>query len=165
MRRSYLLWASALVLAAAAPVRAGKPGEKCTYSTQECLDLMAAKMKTGGFVGLELDVDEKTGSPVVRSIFPGTPAEQAGLQPGDVLHTLNGVVINEKNEEALMKARGEWKPGQQVTYTIKRNGLEQNVTLTLAPMPADVMAKMIGKHLLDHATAEIAKNDAQAAKD
>jgi len=143
-----------LVLALAAPALAGSDGEKCTYSTQQCLDMMASKMKTGGFVGIELDMDPKTGLAVVQAIFPGTPAEAAGLQKGDVLYKLNGVVINDKNEDELMKARGEWKPGQQVTYIIQRDGSERTVNLTLAAMPADVMAKSIGKHMMQHASAE-----------
>ena len=142
-----------LVLALAVPVFAGSDGQKCSYSTQECLDMMANKMKAGGFVGLELDMD-KTGATVVQSVFPGTPAEAAGLQKGDILYKLNGVVINEKNEEQLVQARGEWKPGQQVTSIIQRDGVERTVNLTLASMPADIMAQAVGKHMMQHASAE-----------
>jgi len=147
---------SLLVLAATLPASAGKTGstEKCSYSTQQCLDMMATKLKTSGFVGLDLDVDAKSGSPVVKAVIPNTPAEKAGLQAGDVLYKLNGVVINDKNEESLMKARGEWKPGQQVTYIVQRAGHEQEVQVTLGNMPADVMARWIGEHMLQHASAE-----------
>lgn len=143
-----------LVLALAVPALAGSDGQKCTYSTQECLDMMASKMKAGGFVGLELDMDAKTGATVVQSVFPGTPAEAAGLEKGDILYKLNGVVINEKNEDQLVKARGEWKPGQQVTYIIQRNGVERTINLTLASMPADIMAQAVGKHMMQHASTE-----------
>jgi C-terminal processing protease CtpA/Prc len=145
----------ALALLAAAPSIAGETGKKCPESTQVCLDHMATKMKTSGWVGIELDVDEKTGMMTVNKVIPGSPAEASGIQPKDVLYALNGVVIDKNNEEALYKARKEWKPGQAVTYTIKRDGMDRQVTLTLAPMPADVLARYIGLHMLEHANVEV----------
>jgi len=148
----------ALVFASASIVAAGE-SEKCTYSTQECLNMMAEKMRTAGWVGVELDKDETTGVMTVKRTFEGSPAEAAGIQPGDVLYALNGVVISDANKEALRKARKEWTPGQLVTYTIKRNGSDRDVSLTLAPVPADVMARWIGEHMLQHASIDMAKSD------
>ena len=158
MRRQVSAWAVLLVLIAAVPAMAGY-GEKCTAGTQDCLDKMATKLKSSGFVGVELDRDEKTSILTVKSVIPATPAAAAGIQAGDILYALNGVVISEGNEEALKKARAEWKPGQQVNYTIRRDGADREVSLTLAPMPADVMAKWIGQHMMDHASVEVTKSD------
>lgn len=158
MRRWMGLWILALVLASVSLVAAGE-SEKCTYSTQECLNMMAEKMRTAGWVGVELDKDETTGIMTVKRTFEGSPAEAAGIQPGDVLYALNGVVISDANKDALVKARKEWKPGQSVTYTIKRNGSDRDVSLTLAPVPADVMARWVGEHMLQHASIDMAKSD------
>jgi C-terminal processing protease CtpA/Prc len=130
---------------------------KCTASTQECLDHMAAKFEKSGFVGVELDSDKATGGHVITRVMSGSPAEAAGLQAGDVLVALNGVRISEDNHKALKKAKKSWKPGQDVTYTIKRGGKDREVNLTLAPIPADVLAQWIGSHMLDHAQVEIAR--------
>ena len=145
-----------IVLLATIPVLFAGHDGKCTYSTQECLDHMASKMKTGGWVGVELERNEQTGELTVLKVVPGSPAESAGIEAGDQLYALNGVTINDKNDEALMKARKDWKPGQTVNYTIKRNGQEKQISVTLAPMPADVLAKFIGTHMLEHASAEVA---------
>ena len=148
----------ALVVAAVAlPVTAGDYGKKCTLSTQECLDMMAAKMKSSGWIGVELDHDE-TGAMSITKVIPGSPAEAAGLRVGDELYSLNGVNLAGAAEPALKQARGEWKPGQQVNYVVKRGGAEQKVNLTLAAWPADVLAKMVGEHMLEHATMDVAKN-------
>ncbi|OLE67410.1 MAG: hypothetical protein AUG09_02610 [Acidobacteria bacterium 13_1_20CM_2_68_7] len=121
----------AIVMLAILPALAG---DKCKYSTQECLDHMANKMKNSGFVGVEMDTDNAEGYAVTK-LYPGSPAET-------------------DNDDALMKARKEWKPGQNVTYTIKRNGSERQVSLTLAPWPADALARAIGTHMLEHANAD-----------
>jgi C-terminal processing protease CtpA/Prc len=154
-----LKWAKvvAIVLMATVPALfAGGYGHKCTETTQNCLDHMAAKMKTGGWVGIELEHNEKDGSLTVTKVVPGSPAEAAGLQPGDELYALNGIVINDKNEEALKKAKKDWQPGQTVNYTIKRNGQERPISVTLGTMPADVLARFIGQHMLEHASNELA---------
>ncbi len=152
-------WLVALLVAllALAPALAGDYGKKCTESTQDCLDHMAMKMKSSGWVGLELERDDENGRLTVMKVVSGSPAEAAGILPGDVLFALNGVEIAKDNEKALMKAGKEWKPGQSVNYTIKRDGADRQVTLTLAPMPADVLAKYIGQHMLEHASTEVAK--------
>ena len=69
---------------------------------------------------------------------------------------LNGVAFKKENDDALMKARKDWKPGQNVSYTVKRNGSERQVSLTLASWPADVIARSIGQHMLEHASSEVA---------
>ena len=156
MRNLNRIGIAALALALALPAWAGHSGEKCKYQTQECLDHMAEKMKSAGWVGVELDYDEASGIPTVTKVVPGSPAEAAGIQPGDIFAALNGVKISKDNEEALKAARKEWKPGQSVTYTISRNGYDKKVDLTLAPMPADVMAAWIGNHMLAHANNQVA---------
>jgi len=47
-------------------------------------------------------------------------------------------------------------PGKSVDYTIKRDGYDRQVTVTLAPMPADLLAQYIWQHMLLHASAGIA---------
>ena len=144
----------AIVMLTILPALAGESG-KCKYSTQDCLDHMANKLKNSGWVGVELETDTPEGYAVTK-VIPGSQAEAAGILPGDILIALNGVSINKDNDDALAKARKEWKPGQNVTYTIKRNGSERQVSLTLASWPADALAKMIGMHMLEHANAEVA---------
>ena len=160
MLRHWWAIALAVVLVATVSALAGESGKKCNMSTQDCLDHMAAKLKTTGFVGVELDTDRPDGLAVTK-VFPGSPAEAAGIQVGDVLESLNGVAINQDNEDALAKARKDWKPGQQVSYTIKRSGAERTIDLTLAPWPADMLAKYIGQHMLEHAHTDGASASAR----
>ena len=138
-----------------APVAAGETPKKCTMPIQECIDRMSSSLKTTGWVGIEFDDSTvSNGGYRIEKVIPGSPAEKAGLQPGDVLYALYGVRLAKENSAALAKARREWKPGQSVTYTIKREGVDREITLTLAPMPSDVMARWIGEHLKQHEAAE-----------
>jgi S1-C subfamily serine protease len=157
MRRLTLV-ALALFVLAAIPALAGGEHKKCPYTTQECLDKMAAKMKDSGWVGIDMNVDETTGNWTITKVFPGSPAEAAGIQVGDVLHSLNGVEFAKENEQALKNASKDWKPGQKVTYGVKRSGADRQVELTLARWPADILAGYIGTHMLEHVNSQIAQD-------
>ena len=156
--RGFQLLAGGLIVVLASLSAYAGEGEKkkCPLPTQECLDKMAQKLENAGWVGIEYEWDDVEKAMQIVKVVPGSPAEGAGLQPGDVLYALNGVSFREQ-EETKKKAVKEWKPGQTVTYSLRRAGEDRDVTLTLAPMPADVLARYIGQHMLEHASIDLAK--------
>ncbi|MFC7549541.1 trypsin-like peptidase domain-containing protein [Plantactinospora sp. GCM10030261] len=70
------------------------------------------------------------GGAVVNSVTPGSPAEKAGLQQGDVVTQFGGKRINESSD--LVAAVQGGKVGDQVELTYSRNGAEKTATVTLA---------------------------------
>jgi len=144
-----------LVLAAAPGTAGDKDKEKsykCPHTTQECLDVMAAKLRNRGWVGISYEMDDATGGLDVNRVIAGSPAQKAGILEGDIILKLNGVRFSEQNSEDAMKKNAElMKPGNTITYTILRSGKETEVKVTLAPMPEEVLAQLIGMHMLEHA--------------
>jgi len=67
---------------------------------------------------------------LIQEIEPGSPAEKAGLNHGDVIITLDGVKI--KNFQDFLFKIAEHAPGDTVTLEILRNGTKQEMKLTLA---------------------------------
>ena len=151
---------TAMLLLAAVPADAGDYG-KCEASTQECLDHMAAKMQGSGWVGVELDEVENSDAKEVTKVVSGSPAEEAGLEAGDLLLAINGVDFSEANKEKLGAMWKSVKPGDEVTWTMSRNDYDRKVTITLGRMPADLLARYIGQHMLEHAAVEMASADVQ----
>lgn len=141
-----LLTIPALVLIFAMPALAGD--HSCDTPVEECLNTMVMKLKSSGFIGVEIEPDKATGTLTVSAVIPGSPAEKAGIQDGDILYALNGIRFSKENDEAISRVK---VPGKEVNCTIKRNGEDKTFKLTLAPMPADLMAKYIGEHMMYHA--------------
>ena len=56
---------------------------------------------------------------IVSSVQPDSPAEKAGLEPGDIITTVNGRTI--KNSDSLRNAVGLLQLGDQVTLGIVRD--------------------------------------------
>jgi rhodanese-related sulfurtransferase len=156
MKRT-LLGALALGLLSA-PAWAGS-GPACKASAQECLDHMTKDLASHGWLGVHLEPKED-GSMAIVDVVPESPASKAGLKPADVLLALGGVRFGAENEEALKKVKGDWAPGQKVTYTVSRGGKEMPVDVTLAEMPDQVRYEIIGQHMMEmHSASALASAD------
>jgi predicted metalloprotease with PDZ domain len=142
---------AAAVLAIAAPAWAGS-GEKCSAANaQDCLSHYSA-MRTKGWVGLDLDKANKEAM-VVTGVTAGSPAAKAGFKTGDILVALNGAKFSDY--EAVKAAKGAWTPGAKVSYTVKRGSSEKQLEVTLAKMPEEVFARMIGAHMIEEHMAAL----------
>lgn len=80
-------------------------------------------------VGAQIMIDADTHKPMVTRVFSGTGAEEAGLQKGDIVMAVDGIVPENNDLDGAAKAmRGE--AGTQVRLTIQRGNqlLEFDVT-------------------------------------
>jgi predicted metalloprotease with PDZ domain len=148
-----------LIAALAVPTlaMAGDKSYKCEMETQACLDMMIAKMKDRGWVGIEMDVDEEKWIYTIKRVVPGSPAEAADFQVGDVLVAQNGIKIVKENEKLLEEGRKGMKPGKAFTYTVSRGGKEIDLNVTLGSWPSDAMATYVGMHMIEHAKLDVAQ--------
>jgi membrane-associated protease RseP (regulator of RpoE activity) len=71
----------------------------------------------------------------VVEVMDGSPAENAGLQPGDVILRVNGKSTDD--EEELSKDLNEQGPGKPVKLDILRDGKKKEITATLAARPVE----------------------------
>ncbi len=72
---------------------------------------------------------------VVRAVSPNSPAEKAGLKRGDVI---TGVGDREvKDFEGLVNVLARHKPGEKLTFKVRREGKEQELGVTLAERPSE----------------------------
>jgi serine protease Do len=74
----------------------------------------------------------QTGVGVIQ-VVSGSPADQAGINPGDVILDLNGKAYNDS--QSLSEAIGKLKVGDKVNLQIWSQGARRLVSATLAPRP------------------------------
>jgi putative serine protease PepD len=70
----------------------------------------------------------------VAEITAGSPAEQAGLQQGDVITTISGKAV--QSSSALSSVVDEHKPGDTVQLKVDRNGNEKTLDVKLGQRPS-----------------------------
>lgn len=103
---------------------------------------------TRGFIGVEaqkitpvtakaLGVPEDSGA-LLAGVQPGTPAEKAGLQPGDVVQALNGMPI--KNPRDLAVNVASIKPGEDAHLRVLHEGQSRDITVKVGQLPDERVA-------------------------
>ncbi|MCE5233420.1 MAG: DegQ family serine endoprotease [Mizugakiibacter sp.] len=76
-----------------------------------------------------------TGGAMVSVINAGSPAEKAGIKPGDVILAFNGQPIDGPAD--LPPLVGASRPGSKATLEIFRDGKQRNVGVTVGELPRD----------------------------
>lgn len=69
----------------------------------------------------------------VGKVEPGSPAEKAGIQPGDRILAIDGTPVREAAE--LLRALGGYQVGERVLLSIERQGTRSMVAIKLGRMP------------------------------
>jgi putative serine protease PepD len=88
------------------------------------------------FLGVSI-ADTENGEPgaLVGSVQPGTPAESAGLQEGDIITKVGDTEVTDA--ASLTAAIRDHKPGDSVTVEYTRDGQSASVDVTLGELPTD----------------------------
>jgi S1-C subfamily serine protease len=123
-------------------------GKGCTATKEECAKHMA-EAKNHGWLGIQYDQTED-GTSVIKEVVKGSPADKAGFKSGDVLYALNGIEMNEANAGRIKAAWKPLTPGSTVAYTVKRDGVSKDLTVTLGKMPEDIYQAMVDDHMKEH---------------
>lgn len=92
----------------------------------------------GNFVsalGLKIDL----GPPRVNDVLPGHPAAVAGMRAGDSIIAVDGQVVHSPAEVAAITNA---HPGERLAFTLRRDGTQQEITLT--PESSDQDGRRIG---------------------
>ena len=94
---------------------------------------------TRGRIGVSIDevtkeVAEATGlgkprGALVRGVERGSPADQAGIEPGDVILSFGGKEVDEVPD--LPRLVGNTKPGSEASMTVWRQGKEKTLDITV----------------------------------
>jgi len=101
--------------------------------------LLAKGAVSRGWLGVAMqELDEKlarqlgledTDGALVAGVMPGSPAERAGIEPGDVIVRWNDEEITSRGDLGL--AVGGTRPGSQADVVLMRDGREIELTVTV----------------------------------
>ena len=103
---------------------------------------------TRGYVGVEaqqispstaqaMGLKENDGA-LLAGVQPDSPAAEAGLQPGDVIQSVNGTRIANPRELALNVANIQ--PGEQAHLSVLHDGQTKNMTIKVGSLPNEQTA-------------------------
>ena len=88
----------------------------------------------GGFGNGRTRITPAVEGALVQRVAPGSPAAQAGIQPGDVIVAADGAPISGEND--LLTALAKAAPGATMRLTLNRNGARLAVRVHLGELPS-----------------------------
>lgn len=101
-----------------------------------------------GRIGVQIgevtkDVAESLGLPraqgaLVARVEPGSPAEKAGVEAGDIITAFNGATIEKSGD--LPRMVGNTKPGTKSNLTVLRKGAKRDLPVVVAEMETEQQA-------------------------
>ncbi len=94
-----------------------------------------------------LGVDKDLSGVLVADVVEGSPAQEAGLQPNDVVTKFNGDEIEDARD--LTRRVGEVAPGDRIRLTVLRDGREETVRVTIAQRKDDTASENTNQPNLD----------------
>ncbi len=92
--------------------------------------LVAGEPVQFGYLGIEGgDAPGDDPGALIASVVPGSPADEAGIEAGDLVVGVNGEAVTSFGDLGVIIRRQE--PGDELELTVRRNGEEQTLTATL----------------------------------
>jgi serine protease Do len=92
---------------------------------------------------------------IIRSVYPGSPAEKGSLKTGDIILAVAGTAVSSPEDFKYRLALS--KIGAPVTFDVFKGGAQQAVEIALAAPPARAKGdahKFVGRNPLDGVTVE-----------
>jgi hypothetical protein len=81
-------------------------------------------------MGIMMAADNETNAVIVESVGEGSPAEKAGLRPGDVIERIDDKPV--RSQQELREVLATKKPGDKAVLRIERENDTQELTVELA---------------------------------
>jgi carboxyl-terminal processing protease len=101
---------------------------------------------TGNYSGVGIEVSIEDGAVTVIAPIEDTPAARAGILPGDIISSIDGVAVEQSDlNDAVARMRGV--PGTKVKVGITRQGADQPLTFELTR--ASVQVHSVKQEMLE----------------
>ena len=99
------------------------------YYTKEEIEETRNRQK-GIYKGIGAAVSEKEGGPLVEYVYPGSPAEKAGLLAGDVVLKVDGISVEGLSLNYIVENLIQGLAGSSLEMVVNRNGEEVTLRIT-----------------------------------
>lgn len=99
-------------------------------------------------IGALVSQNVQTGVSTIVRVFEGSPAEEAGILPGDALYKVDGTEVVGMDLSLLVNNYVKGEEGSQLTITVYRENTDEYKDITLTRRPIDVQT-VSGKMLDD----------------
>ena len=99
------------------------------YSVEEMNDRKSKQQGTYYGIGAIVHQMEDTNECIVIEVYPGSPAENAGMQIGDILYKVNGIDISDMSLSYVVQNMIQGDKGTSLECVVKRGDMEVSMRI------------------------------------
>lgn len=118
---------------------------KCTGAARDCEQKIRQLVSGRRYFGAT--VQDRNPGLVVSNVQSGSPAERAGLKPGDLLISLNGKSLTQASGREFKQYIADARTTGRIFLLYKRHGTLTRIDTRLEPYTKEQVAKMVAAHL------------------
>ena len=108
------------------------------YTTDELTSFLDETNGSYCGIGALVSQNVQTGVSTIVRVFEGSPAEEAGILPGDALYKVDGTEVIGMDLSLLVNNYVKGEEGSQLTITVYRENSDEYKDITLTRRPIDV---------------------------
>lgn len=101
------------------------------YSASDYQSMMETTQGEYSGIGAMISQNRTTGLCTIVKVFEGSPALEAGMQPGDIIYKVEDTLVASENLEVLVNNYIKGKEGTMVKITVYRSDKDEYVDLTM----------------------------------
>ena len=128
---------------AAAALMAQEP--KCNGAARDCDQEIRQMLSGRRYFGAT--IEDRNPGLVIKSVHPNSPAERAGLKPGDRLIAVNGKSLTQASGREFKQHIADARSSGRLLMIVSRHGTYSRVNARLEPYTKEQMQKIIAAHL------------------
>ena len=107
------------------------------YTMDEYMEIVQEDSGEYAGIGVTVALDPTTGYPRAEIVHNNTPAQEAGVQEGDLFIAIDGEEITPNTDITLLAQKLRGQAGTQVAVTVLRNAETLEITITRANVTID----------------------------
>lgn len=118
----------------------GEPGSMRFFNFDDKDNSRADRGPRKAMLGVQTDPQSRRVGALVKEVVPGSAAEKAGLESGDVITRVDGKSIKDA-QMLVMEIMAQHQPGDRVAISYERGGRERSTTAELMPAEPQVATR------------------------
>jgi predicted metalloprotease with PDZ domain len=120
-------------------------GPKCNGAARECEQQIRQMLSGRRYLGAT--IEDRNPGLVIKSVHPDSPAEKAGLKPGDLLIAINGKSLRSASTRDFKQHIADARSNGKLWMIIARRGAYSRVETRLEPYTKEQIERIVSAHL------------------
>lgn len=120
-------------------------GPKCNGASRECEQQIRQMLSGRRYLGAT--IEDRSPGLIIKAVHPDSPADRAGLEPGDRLMAINGKTLENATPREFKQHIADARSTGKLWMIVLRRGAYSRVETRLEPYTKEQIQRIVTAHL------------------